>query len=172
MVLKSTYGTPLNFVDWRRESRSFESMAAIDTTRFNLTGGEQPQALQGARVSASFFRVMGVEPARGRGFRPEEDRPGAERVAVISHGLWQSRFGSDPAVVGRPIQLDGQSLISIVVHKSHAHLQFFNGAELAVQYTALEGTGKGMRHLKCRYRQPVDAELVRDLVVASVEAAS
>lgn len=69
-------------------------------------------------------------------------------------------------------QLDGQSLISIVLHKSHAHLQFFNGAELAVQYTSLEGTGKGMRHLKCRYRQPVDTEVVRDLVVASVEAAS
>jgi uncharacterized protein YdhG (YjbR/CyaY superfamily) len=69
-------------------------------------------------------------------------------------------------------QLGGQSIISIVLHKSHAHLQFFNGAELAVQYTALEGTGKGMRHLKCRYRQPIDAEVVRDLVAASVDAAS
>lgn len=69
-------------------------------------------------------------------------------------------------------QHEGQSLISIVLHKTHANLQFFNGAQLAVQYSALEGAGKGLRHIKCRYRQPIDAELVGDLVVASVEAAS
>ncbi|HSK78701.1 MAG TPA: ABC transporter permease [Thermoanaerobaculia bacterium] len=150
---------PPNFVDWRQQSRSFEHMAAIEFARFNLTGGEQPQAVQGARVSSSFFRLMGVEPARGRGFRPEEDRPGAERVAVISHGLWQSRFGSDPAVVGRPIQLDGQSYA--VVGIAPEDFQFPSERQIWVPITAdLASEGRGGHYLLvvARLKDGVSAE--------------
>ncbi|HKV13031.1 MAG TPA: ABC transporter permease [Thermoanaerobaculia bacterium] len=150
---------PPNFVDWSRQSRSFEHMAAIETTRFNLTGGEQPQAVQGARVSASFFRLLGVEPARGRGFRPEEDRPGAERVAVISHGLWQSRFGSDPAVAGRPIQLDGQGYT--VVGIAPEGFQFPSERQIWVPNTAdLASEGRGGHYLLvvARLKDGVSAE--------------
>jgi putative ABC transport system permease protein len=100
--------SPHNFEDWRRQSRSFAGLAAIEHSRFNLTGGDRPESLPGARVSADFFRVIGTEPVRGRGFRPEEGRLGSNRVAVISHGLWQRRFGSDPSAVGTTLRLDGE----------------------------------------------------------------
>jgi putative ABC transport system permease protein len=100
--------SPHNFEDWRRESRSFTGLVAIDNTRMNLTGGDQPESVQGVRVSADFFRVLGKEPVRGRGFRREEERLGSHRVAVISHGLWQRRFGSEPSAVGATLRLDGE----------------------------------------------------------------
>jgi putative ABC transport system permease protein len=100
--------SPHNFEDWREQGRSFAGLAALEMTRMNLTGGDQPESVPGARVSADYFRVLGVEPVRGRAFRPEEGRLGANRVAVISHGLWQRRFGSDPSAVGAALRLDGE----------------------------------------------------------------
>jgi hypothetical protein len=100
---------PANFLDWRRESRSFEGLAGYGNINANLTGGDQPERVQAATVSAGFFDVLGVQPALGRTFLPDEEQPGSERVAVLGHGLWQRRFGSDPEVVGRSLSLDGQS---------------------------------------------------------------
>jgi predicted permease len=98
-----------NFVDWREQNKVFEGMAAVADQSFNLTGVGDPERLDGKRVSANLFGLLGVEPVLGRGFLPEEDAPGAGRVAVLSHGLWQRRFGADPAVVGRALDLNGQS---------------------------------------------------------------
>jgi putative ABC transport system permease protein len=99
---------PANFVDWRDQNQVFEDMAAIASQTFNLTGVGEPEKLEGQRVSASFFPLLGVEPALGRSFLPEEDLPGAERVAIISNGLWQRRFGADPSIIGKPLTLNGQ----------------------------------------------------------------
>ena len=83
-------------------------MAAVTQVAFNLTGGGEPQKVEGRRVTAGFFPLLGVAPQLGRVFEPEEDQPGANRVAVLSHGLWQRRFGRDPGVVGRDILLNGE----------------------------------------------------------------
>ncbi|HYJ47160.1 MAG TPA: ABC transporter permease, partial [Pyrinomonadaceae bacterium] len=99
----------LRYEDLRDRSRSFEKTAAFAFDNFNLTGQEQPEQLQGVRASASLFEVLGVNPARGRLFLPEEDRPGGERVVLVSYGLWQRRFGGDPNLVGRTLTLDGSS---------------------------------------------------------------
>jgi putative ABC transport system permease protein len=99
---------PANFVDWKDQNQVFEDMAAIADQTFNLTGVGEPEKLEGQRVSASFFPLLGVEPALGRAFLPEEDRPEGDRVVIMSHGLWQRRFGSDPSVVGKPLTLNGQ----------------------------------------------------------------
>ena len=107
--------SPANFMDWRAQSRAFGQMAAYDFVGFNLTGGPEPEQIVGAWVSADFFSLLGVEAALGRGFRPEEDRPRGERVVVIGHGLWQRRFGSDPGIVGRKIQLNGESFTVVGV---------------------------------------------------------
>ena len=104
-----------DFEDWRRQSRSFQGMVAYAGKRFNLTGGDHPEALRGAGVSADFFHTLELEPALGRGFRPEEDRPGGERVAILSDGLWRRRFGADPGIVGRTLMLDGVSRIVVGV---------------------------------------------------------
>jgi putative ABC transport system permease protein len=99
----------LRYEDLRDRNRSFEKTAAFAFDNFNLTGQEQPEQLQGVRASASLFEVLGVNPARGRLFLPEEDRPGGAQVALVSYGLWQRRFGGDPNLVGRALTLDGSS---------------------------------------------------------------
>jgi putative ABC transport system permease protein len=98
-----------NFKDWRERNRVFDGLAATQFDSYNLTGGDEPERLQGRNVSYNFFDVLGVVPAVGRSFRAEEDRAGAERVCVISHGLWQRRFGSDRKVVGKAVALNGES---------------------------------------------------------------
>jgi putative ABC transport system permease protein len=81
------------FLFWRENNRIFESMTAVEVVGagVNLTGGDEPEVVRGARVSAEFFRVYGIPPAQGRSFTAEEDRPGGDRVVVISDGLWKRR---------------------------------------------------------------------------------
>ncbi|HWS54894.1 MAG TPA: ABC transporter permease [Pyrinomonadaceae bacterium] len=100
---------PANFVDWRDQSQVFEGVAALAHESFNLTGAGEPERLDGRRVSAGLFPMLGVEPQLGRAFTPEEDQPGGARAVVLSHGLWQRRFGSDPKVIGTALTLNGTS---------------------------------------------------------------
>jgi putative ABC transport system permease protein len=95
--------------DYRRLCPSFESVAAWDSNRANLTGDAEPVRIGIAGVTASTFETLGTAPILGRGFTAEEDMPGGPPVAVLSFGLWQNRFGGDPTVVGRSIELDGQA---------------------------------------------------------------
>jgi putative ABC transport system permease protein len=104
-----------DFLDWREQNEVFESMAAFNITSFNLTGGDTPEEVQTARVSSDMFPVLGIEPLHGRAILPDEDKPGASPVVVVSHGLWQRRFGSDPGLVGRQIPLDGVPFTVIAV---------------------------------------------------------
>ncbi|HEY0970925.1 MAG TPA: ABC transporter permease [Gemmatimonadales bacterium] len=96
-----------DFLDWREGAASFESMAASHGGTYNLTGTGEPEQLTASRVTANFFGTLGVHPVLGRGFLPDEDR-GGDNVAVLSHGLWRRRFGGDPSILGRAIQLSGQ----------------------------------------------------------------
>jgi putative ABC transport system permease protein len=96
-----------DFFDWRNRNRVFEDLAAYTPWSTNLTGGEEPERLMGTVTTASLFSVLGVHPALGRAFLPEEDQPNGNRVVVLSHHLWQRRFGSDPGIVGKPIVLNG-----------------------------------------------------------------
>ena len=97
-----------NYADWKEQNQVFEDMAAVDQRTYDLTGEGEPEKLFAFGVTANFFPLLGSTPELGRTFLPEEDRPGAARVAVISHGLWQSRFGGEREVVGRDIMLDGE----------------------------------------------------------------
>ena len=91
------------FADWRAQSRSFDAMAALSGWSPTLTPpGSDPEALEGASVSADFFRVLGVAPMLGRDFTADDDKPNVPRIAIISHGLWQ-RLGGDPSLVGKPV---------------------------------------------------------------------
>ena len=90
------------FVDWRERSRSFERMALITSWGGVLTGQGEPERVEGLRVSADYFRLLGVTPMLGRDFTPEEDRPDTWFVAMLSHDLWQRRFNSDANIkIGR-----------------------------------------------------------------------
>jgi putative ABC transport system permease protein len=100
--------SPPDFLDWRDQSTSFEHMTAITRSDVSLTGDGDPEQLLGASVTGDFFGVLGVPPRLGRGFTPEDNRPGAQRVVVLSHALWQRRFGGDPGILGRVLTLDGE----------------------------------------------------------------
>jgi putative ABC transport system permease protein len=95
-----------NFLDWREQSVSFERLAASGPVPFNLTEGGEAERIPGMAVTHDFFPMLGVRPVMGRGFLPEEDVAGqGERVVLMTRGLWQRRFGGDPAIVGRTISL-------------------------------------------------------------------
>jgi predicted permease len=103
----------LNFEDWRRQNTVFQEMAAIQDTTFNLTGDGEPERIHGWRVSARFFPLMGVQPIQGRvlGDDPEAN----ERVALVSQGLWQRRFGGQSDILEKSLTLDGESYAVIGV---------------------------------------------------------
>src|SRR6185295_10583155 len=96
-----------NYLDFKQQNQSYEDMAAFNDRSFNLTGVGDPVRVVGAWASASLFSVLGVEPAFGRTFTEEEEEPGKDLVVVLSNGLWQRRFGSDPNIVGQPINMNG-----------------------------------------------------------------
>ncbi|MBO0857334.1 MAG: ABC transporter permease, partial [Chloracidobacterium sp.] len=96
------------FVDWRERSNSFERMVVIRSWGGVLTGQGEPEVVRGLRVSADYFKLLGVSPALGRDFRVEEDRPDKRFVVVISHALWQRRFNSDLQVIGKQLILNDQ----------------------------------------------------------------
>jgi putative ABC transport system permease protein len=98
----------LNFLDWKSQNTVFTTMAAQTGGAVTLTGLDVPVQLHAVRVSAGFFDIFGVKPMLGRTFAPDEDQLGKEHVVVLSHRIWESRFGSDRSLVGRTISLDNQ----------------------------------------------------------------
>jgi putative ABC transport system permease protein len=94
------------FVDWREQNRVFQDMAAFRPQQVNLTGEFEPEQIARTAITANFFALLDVEPTRGRGFTVEEEQPGNDRVAVLSHGLWQRRFGGAPEVIGQTIRMN------------------------------------------------------------------
>ena len=93
---------------YRRDGRVFEEVGLYDGTSLTMTGSGEPLQLRGTQVTSSVFTVLGVSPALGRGFTAEEDLPGAPKTVILSHDLWQERFGGDPAIVGRTIRLESE----------------------------------------------------------------
>jgi putative ABC transport system permease protein len=106
-------GSPAKFAHWSRQSSVIQDAAAFNTGVVNYTGGDTAEQLRSARVSASYFRLFGAPVVNGRTFAPEEDRPGGEKVVVISHGLWIRRFAGDAGVIGRTISLSGEPYVVI-----------------------------------------------------------
>ena len=101
--------TAANYFDWEAQARTFENMALFGSAGKNWTGDGEPEELLGARVSASYFDVLGIEPVLGRTFAPEENEIGKDRVLLLGHGLWQRRFGSSRDVLGKILTLDGEA---------------------------------------------------------------
>jgi putative ABC transport system permease protein len=100
--------SPANYLDWRSMNHSFEDMAAFGGARFNVGGKERPESIEAAPVAAGFFSILRVQPILGRGFTPDDDRPGQGHVVVLGNALWRERYGADPAVIGQKIVLDGE----------------------------------------------------------------
>ena len=96
-----------NYLDWRAQTQSFEQLALYSWWSANLTGVDPPERIQGFVVTANFFDALGVKPVIGRNFTEEENQPGKDTVAILTHKLWQRRFGGDPNIIGKTITLSG-----------------------------------------------------------------
>ncbi len=130
--------SPANFADWREQNQSFESVAAWRDVNLTLTGIEIPERVLGARVLPELLDVLGARPVLGRAFARGEGTPAGERVAIVTHGLWQRRFGGDRSLIGRAIQLDGTS--HVVVGILPPEFQFpFSRIEVLIPWAPLPG---------------------------------
>jgi putative ABC transport system permease protein len=116
--------SPANFLQWRDQNKVFEQLAAFQDVRLNLTGVGDPEELPVQRITANLFPMLGVAASPGRNFTNDEDSPAAERVAILSHRLWQRRFNGDPQVIGKPLALNNESYT--VVGIMPAEFEFFN----------------------------------------------
>jgi len=129
-------------IDFRERATSFESLAALEWRSFGLTGGGEPEQLQGAVISPNLFGLLGAAPALGRGFQPQENSSGEESAVVLSYGLWQRRFGSSPNVIGQSILLDGQARTVIGV--------------MPAEFALLPPTRNSPNRIDLWVRQPVE----------------
>ncbi|MGE5724896.1 MAG: ABC transporter permease, partial [Acidobacteriota bacterium] len=108
-----TYGlvrntvAPPNLFHWEQQNHCFSAMAPFVDQPTNLTGAGQPEQVTAEYVSPNFFSLLGVNPMLGRGFAQGEDQPGKSNVVVLSYGLWKSKFGGDPSIIGQTVQLSG-----------------------------------------------------------------
>jgi hypothetical protein len=98
----------LNFLDWQKDNAVFDFMAAQTGGSTTLTGDGDPVQLRGARVSAHFFDIFGIQATLGRTFLPDEDQPGKDKVVVLSHALWVSQFGADQSIINPKVSLDNE----------------------------------------------------------------
>ncbi|HVF90710.1 MAG TPA: ABC transporter permease [Blastocatellia bacterium] len=124
--------SPMNFLDYKAQSITLEHIAGFTPvgSAFNLEGGDETERIQGARVTANFFDLLGVTPALGRAFIEGEDQSGRERVVVLSNAFWQRRFGGDRSLVDQPITLNGASYTVIGVMPPDFDFMFMRDVDL------------------------------------------
>ncbi len=136
IIEKSKYPTITvsyqNYLDWRDQSHSFESMEAIYGANMTLTGKGDPERLVARRVTAGFFPALGISPKIGRNFTPQEDTGGGTPVAILSYGLWQRSFGGSNGVLGQTVNLDAQPYTVIGVMP--AGFKFFQDADVFLAF--------------------------------------
>jgi len=122
-----------NYLDWRDQSHSFEAMEATRASTITLTGSGEPERLNVRMATAGLFSMLGIDASMGRTFLPEEDKANGAPVVLLSHGLWQRRFGASPEILGKPITLDAQPYTVVGVLPSG--FQVLQPADLYLPFT-------------------------------------
>jgi putative ABC transport system permease protein len=135
-----------NFLDWQKQNHVFSAMALASGGGFELTGRGKPETIRASTVTSNFFSVLGVEPIYGRVFLPEEDQPGRNREIILTYKLWQSHFGSDPHVVGKPVTLDGTPYTIVGVMGPSMTEPDFAQAWVPLGLTAEQAAVRGEHH--------------------------
>jgi putative ABC transport system permease protein len=120
--------TVANYLDWQSQTQSFEQLALYRWWNANLTGIDPPERIQGFLVTANFLDVTGIKPILGRNFSAEENQPGKDQVAIITHSLWQRRFGGDPNILNKTITVN--SIVRTVVGVMPERFNYPKGAEV------------------------------------------
>ena len=130
----------LNLVDWRSQSNAFTDIGAVQGRSLTLANVEQPERLEGSAITWNLFPMLGVKPALGRLIRAEEDKPGGDRVVLLSDGLWQRRFGRDPTIVGKTLMLN--EIAHTVIGVMPPAFKFPEQSELWVPLRELDGVSR------------------------------
>ena len=172
MGLEKLGAKAAEFVDYRDQNHVFSQIAAFRNLDFNLTGGDEPERISGARVTAGLFPLLGAQAALGRTLLPEENESGRDQVVVVSHGLWQRRFGSDPALVGKTLTLNGQSytVVGIMPPDFQFPHQSFQFAERADLWVPLTFSTEQIRERQGPYNHHVIARLKRGVTLEQAQA--
>ena len=141
--LKKIPASPPEVVDYRNMATSFSAIGAVEnSTSFTLTGGGTPEIIPGMSVTASMFSMLGVKPVVGGLFTAEAEQPGKNHVAVISEGLWKRRFGGDPSIAGRKIEINQQSYVVMGVRsdsRSSAGGRYLDADRVSSRPTRVDG---------------------------------
>jgi putative ABC transport system permease protein len=126
----------LDLQDWKARTHAFAEIAAVSGRSLTLSDGDEPERFTGATVTWNMFPMLGIQPILGRQIRPEEDTPGGPRVVLLSHGVWQRRYASDPSVIGRAITVNGNphTVIGVMPPK----FQFPERAQLWIPQVPIE----------------------------------
>lgn len=149
-----------NYLDWAKQSHSFEAMAAWTGTSMSYSGASEPVSLRTQMVSAPYFEVFGTSAALGRTFARDEDEPGKNKVVVLSHHLWLSQFGADAGVIGRTILLNGESYTVIGVLPGAS--AFDRGwAEIWVPLTIPQNAARDYHYLAAAARLKPDVSIAQ-----------
>jgi putative ABC transport system permease protein len=135
-----------NFLDWQKQNDVFSEMALYSGGAFDITGQGKPETIRAGRVTANFFSVLGVQPIYGRVFLSQEDQPGRNQEIILSWKLWQSRFASDPNIVGKTVTLDGTPYVIVGVMGPKMTKPDFAQAWTPLGLTAEEAAVRGEHH--------------------------
>ena len=117
-----------NYLDWQAQNQSFEQLALYRWWNANLAGIDPPERIQGFLVTANYLDTLGMKPILGRNFLPEENQPGKDNVAIISHSLWQRRFGGDPNIINKTITTN--AVVRTIVGVTPEHFNYPKGGEV------------------------------------------
>jgi putative ABC transport system permease protein len=159
--------SPANFLDWRERQRVFSEMAFANPDSLDYASGDEPEVIRAALVSKGFFQILGVNALHGRTFLPEEYEPGKNRVVVLSHGVWQRKFGGDKSVVNRTLTLDGQPTTVVGVMPPQFRLYLFDREE---EVWSPQIPDEAMRQQRKATYLKVVARLKPDVTAAQAQA--
>jgi putative ABC transport system permease protein len=159
--------SPLDFLDFRSQNKTFEQFAASSTlpVPVTLTGSGEPERLTASGVTGNYFDAFGIAPVLGRGFSLENEKPGQDQVTVLSHALWQKRFGGDPAIINRTIVLDGKACEVIGVMAANVSLPQTAQLWVPLNFDA----SPDMKMRKAHFLRPI-GRLKRGVTLAQAQA--
>jgi putative ABC transport system permease protein len=155
---------PANYADWKTQNQSFEDMAALANRSYNITGDGEPQRIEAYAVTANFFPLLGVQPILGRAFLADDDRPEANRTALLSYGLWQSRYGGQRDLINKDIHLDGEKYTVIGVMPAGFQFLSLEGENflwVPTAFTPEQLANRGGHYLKVVGRLKPDVTLAQ-----------
>jgi len=139
--------SPITYLEWKAQAHSFEEIGAYVWDSINLTGDEQAEKAQAFAISSNFFDLLGVHPEMGRTFLPEEEQAGKDQVIILSHGLWERRYASDPHILGKKLKVDGKTFEIVGVMRKGFDYPKPAEAWLPLSFNAEQRTIRDARYL-------------------------